>query len=217
MAQTVILRRRGSSQTLEGHANGFFVELVSWQASGKYLASVSYPVSREECDRQNIPQSHRGQIYKSHTVPEICELDEAKRWAAATVREAIGEEVVFADYVEAYCFANEDTLRIWPHVGTDVYRTCAVYEEPTKTVRHARTNVCLIAFPAEGEEPTQFDVDAAARPYAEQVQRAYREYRKDHNQRRSERENRGWLAWLLGEYIKKLPGEVPVNRQSIYA
>ena len=42
------------------------------------------------------------------------------------------------------------------------------------------------------------------------------EFCKEHNQRKSERENRGWLAWLLSEYIKdECDGQRPQKMASI--
>ena len=100
---------------------------------------------------------------------------------------------------EAYCYEPRSSWETWPHIKGDIFRTCAVYEKGTDTIRHARTNVCFVKWD-NGVEG--YDLDAAAAPYRAICERAVAEFKKSHNQRNSDEENKAWLAWLIGEWIK---------------
>jgi hypothetical protein len=73
--------------------------------------------------------------------------------------------------------------------------------------------ICLIAF---NHFQAIIDIDPASKPYREIVRRGLQEFYKEHNQQNSETENKGWLAWLIGEWIKKeVPDQKPIKLPSI--
>jgi hypothetical protein len=143
----------------------------------------------------------------------LATLPEAEKQTIVVIKRLTGRDVQFSTDVEVYCFNDDWTMKHFPHTANDIYVASAVYEQPTDTIRHVPSNVCLITF--QGDR-APFDTDAAAAPYRAECEKAFHEFLLDHNQRKSDRENKGWLAWLLSEYIKDAhPDEKPVKLRTI--
>lgn len=135
--------------------------------------------------------------------------------ARKVIKQLTGVTVELSKDVEHYMYDNAANLRIWPYLADDVYVAACVYEAGSNTIRHVPTNICLIAF-GETLDDAVFDMDAANEPYRELAKKAYKEFCKEHNQRDSERDNRGWLAWILSEYIKgECEGQKPQKMSDI--
>ena len=205
MTEHITLQRQGVAHSLNGSFSKGYIEVVSWQGSvEEWAITISYPSDDWSLGELRGQTAKRERIQKSG-------VGDAKRATERLIREHFGLDVQIADEIEAYCFASEHSLTLWPHIADDLYFTCAVYEQYSDTIRHPRTNVCLIAFDSEH----RFDIDAANKPYREICKRGYAEYQKEHNQRKADHENKGWLAWLIGEWIKDELHEEPVKLQSM--
>lgn len=159
---------------------------------------------------------HSGQVAWSNrsTYTDCTTRDAAKTSALAHIRKTVGFDVEFAQNIEAYCYNTAHECRIWPQVAADIYVLACSFEPATNTIRHEPTNVCLIAF--DGPTAARFDVDRAAVPYRAQIDEAYGEFLKSHNQRMGEYDAKCWLAWLLSEYIKgNHADQRPVRRKYV--
>ncbi len=148
-------------------------------------------------------------------LPKATGLEEAKI-AAGNV---LG--VAFEDEVEAYCYAGEATLRAYPRIKNDVFLACATYEPGTDTIRHEPSNVCLIVF-SEGNHPwghaELYPDDRANLKYSDAVIKACDSYNSNVKAHGLGVERKEWLAWLVSEYIKEMPGQKPkkvrhINRE----
>jgi hypothetical protein len=144
---------------------------------------------------------------------------------------AVNLHLTFAPEIEADQFYFPEDFLMHPHLATDIYRAVAQYEPYSETIRHIPTNVCLIHFrPTATKEAITKDassypvsrgvggwasyaqviavkyanlaVDSANLPYRAIAQKGLEEFFKIHNQTHSDEQNRGWLAWLISEYIK---------------
>ncbi|MEN6537692.1 MAG: hypothetical protein ABFD89_28830 [Bryobacteraceae bacterium] len=204
------LQRQGVSNTLRAHfcpcphGHDWYLELHDYQGRG-FIGELNTP-NCYECFGQ-----HRGQIDWSTSPHGPAEPKPLETVKAAVLKHLPGYE--FAPFVEAYmCYSDAD-LRIWPFLADDVYITCATYEPGSDTIRHQPTNECLVAF--DGPTTARLDIDAATLPYRAKVEEAYLEFLKPFNQRDGERAAKTWLAWLIGEYIKALPGQSPAVLKSM--
>lgn len=189
------LRRQGVGSMLNGtfnpcqHGHPWHLEMHETSAT------LCYP-NCEECQGRK-----RGQIAKTWQ-------ENSRETLKAKIEKHVGMK--FSPNVEAYMYYGADTLRIWPHVASDVYLACATYEPGMDTIRHEPTNICLVAFGSEH----LFDMDAANKPWRAICQKAHEEYLKPHNQRGGERDAKGWMAWLISEWIREAGGK-PVLKKSI--
>ncbi len=189
--EEIILQRQGVSMTLRASCAFGHIQLQS-VGDGKYIWELSYP-SRHDFE----PELLRGQIAAcGKAVP----LDMAKTLVRHAIKEKFGIDAAFSPATEAYCYADAKSLAIWPHIASDIYIAAASYEPNTDTIRHEPSNMCLIAF---GGGSTRFDIDAGAAKYRAVCEECHAEYLKEHNQRNSDIDNKGWLAWLISETIKE--------------
>ena len=207
---------------------GYQSEAVG-RAEGSYPnCHECYPWIRDENGHTNFDKpSHAGQVAWSTNClwrngryrradsrnSRFVDLPTAEKESVAAIHRLTGQEVQFSPDVEVYSFNDNWTLKHYPRTASDIYIATAVYEEYSDTVRHRPSNMCLIAF---NGDHAPFDVDAGAARYRTQCEKAYHEFLLEHNQRKSPRENKGWLAWLLSEYIKDgYPDEKPIKLASI--
>ncbi|RPJ28642.1 MAG: hypothetical protein EHM35_13605 [Planctomycetaceae bacterium] len=158
--------------------------------------------------------------------PDICTVRH-HQLKASTPEDAIVEtgrmmHVEFEPEIEAYMYYNASTYQLYPHLASDVFWTCATYEPGTDTIRHEPTNVCLIVFDDDDHNPLphvikgevgarQYPHDGYNRRWTEQIQKALDSYNSNPEAHGKGRERKEWLAWLVGEYIKDVPGEKPVK------
>lgn len=130
------------------------------------------------------------------------ECRDALVWTIALVTGKVPE---LEPGIEAYMFYNQWMLKNYPHIATDYYWACVTYWPEDGTIRRHATGETLIKFPAQARR--EWDVNHFMHcdevlPYANEIDEAYREYLKDHNHRGQPMDDaRGWLAWLLGEYL----------------
>jgi hypothetical protein len=107
--------------------------------------------------------------------------------------------------IEAYMFYNSATRRIYPHLCSDYYWGVTTYWPEDQTIRLQATGEKLIWFPDPNRREwdlKSFTDNPAALPHNVEIDESYKEYLKDHNHRRQTMEDaRGWLAWLLGEWL----------------
>ena len=181
------LQRVGVSESFKSRLGDKYVELSTWQQTGQYIVKVF-----------QIDEGKETQIMGTH--PKLLTFADAVKVLEDYLNVSVDGRTM------AYCYATDNEKRIWPHIANDVYETCAVYEPETNTIRGAIKNYCLIRW-VDGQP--DFEMDGAAGPYRDICREAYAEYIKPHNQRNSDRENKCWLAWLIGEYIKTRLGEKP--------
>lgn len=135
----------------------------------------------------------------------------AKNQVLSGIERVTGLTCEFSPSIEAYMYYNESTLRAWPYLATDVFVTTACYDPAAGVIRHAATGAPLFAF----EKPYSTAGAPAISAHRELCAKAYQEFLKPHNQRQSERDARGWMAWLIGEWIKDFSSETPVTLPSI--
>jgi len=204
------LQRRGVSHSLQArfaqcpHGESHYVEIQDYQGRA-WLATIHYR-NCAECEGHR----RRGQAHWSnrHCFLETHTVDAAKQQVLNALAGFVKEPVEFSPFIEAYMAYSEHDHRVHPCVRDDRYVLACSYEPGTDTIRHEPTNVCLIAF--DGPMEAVSKLDPAAEPYRCQIEKAYREFTKEHNQRMGEKAAKNWLAWLLSEYIKELPGQSPI-------
>ena len=245
---TIQLQRQGVSCTLRGrflpcpHGHKWHVEFASYQGK-HWLVDVSYP-NCHECYGKVGPEpvwdeggqasfnrwqkqhdewrssARAGQRAYTHTYHSLLN---AKAQTARKIAKLTGEQCGFSADVEAYmCYTEHYSPKgetgNYPYLDSDVYITCATYEPETDTIRHEPSNRCLVAFGSGTDAVVAFD--PGTEPYLPQINSAYTEFLKDHNQRMTKWGGplypKIWMAWLLGEYIKdQCPGETPVKVRRI--
>lgn len=182
---TIQLKRQGVGGTLLARFGDFHIQLDT------YLVTI---------DRAEDPVNSLR--WRNVCRQKVSSHEEAKAVALRVLRNSSGNsEIQFSNFVEAYMYYSDNALRIWPHIATDKYVSCAVYEESTDTIRITPQNYCLIHW--DSSRNPVFDMDGATLPYREIAKRAHDEFSKPHNRRNSDRENKSWLAWLISEYIRR--------------
>jgi hypothetical protein len=159
---------------------------------------------------------------------QICESNRKSYQSARSLREgkvvAIklihkhvsgAADAEFAERTEHYCYATDKELKLWPHIANDVYFTACLYDAASESINLAAKDAAGAVLPPI----IKFDADNRALQllhpnvvqYAEQIDRAIAEFHKEHNQRMGKLHSRGYLAWLLSEYIKDVPHTVAVQ------
>ena len=114
------------------------------------------------------------------------------------IQKHCGESLKFGKETIAYCYAG---LGYAPVEKDDVFFSPVFYCEYSDSVRHAPSNVCLVAFEDGKFDQPKFDVDRAASEYLVHVHRALQcgfhscdtKYGDDYCKRR--------LAWLSGCFL----------------
>lgn len=230
---TIQLQRQGVSHTLRAnfgkcpHGHSWHIKLQDYQGRCTH-GILSYPNCIEcfpplytgpaigSLDFLCLPgnSERHGQVAWSngkdvpHNKPTLACV---KNQVLNGIKKITGLTCEFSPDVEAYMYYSESDLRIWPYLASDVYLATAVYEPLTRAIRHAVTDAVLFTFKADGVTAGTF----ADTPYLDICHRAYLEFLKPHNQRQSERDARGWMAWLIGEWIKDELDETPVRLSSV--
>lgn len=200
--EKIQLRRQGTSKNVNGHLPGG---------------------DRIEIYYHNIHKNFQVKIERTETKSGITTTIPVHTVKAVeTLSEAIAQiekkfNVLFDPEIEAYCYSGSKTLEIWPHLRNDVYITCATYEPGTDSIRHEPSNICLIVFGNEENGPAaqQYTEDPANQNYTVLVQKAIESYNSNVGAHGRGVERKEWLAWLIGQYIKEIPGEKPIRTQSI--
>ena len=140
-------------------------------------------------------------------------LAESEEKAVAAIKRLTGQDVEFSTDIEVYCFNDDWTMSHYPHTASDIYVATAVYNCTNDAIYHVPSGDCLVYFI---KDRVMTAMDEPVAKYAPQVAQALDEYRKDFSRRKSDRENKGWLTWLLSEYIKdNHSGETPAKLRSI--
>lgn len=204
----VHFRRHGVAHWLEIRDKDFYVSAQPHRDKGYYV-EICYPESWPVI-------SKRGQIAFSNDASTLySDLSTARTVIAREIKRIFNLAIEIEDYIEAYMYYDNWTIKDRPYLKNDVYfNVQARYEEGSNTVRKVPENYCLIAWEGSvwdfqtGKMTTgdlnspKFDVDAATLPWRSICEQAHNEFVKSHNQRNSDKENKEWLAWLISEYIK---------------
>lgn len=185
------LQRRGTSQTAQGHLeSGSHIEIGYHHGLKYWFVEVTDYVETDGYERV---------AGTDHIRLNSDSLEEAIIDAEKTLN------VEFSPFIEAYCY---------PCTEGDKYITCAVYEPYSNTIRHAITNVCLVVFHNDigtplphvikGEEGAEmYQHDPANKKYTKQIIEAIGYYNANVGAHGKGEKRKAWLAWLIGEYIKK--------------
>jgi hypothetical protein len=238
---SIQLERQGVSQSLRAsfgacpHGHSWYVTLQDWQGK-RWLCQLYYP-NCPECFNPREPRPEWDQVsnesYEAWKVQDTAwrgrhragqtawsnreafqscaSLDIAKELTLKAIGRIAGCSAKFADKAEAYCCYTDADYRAYPHLAADVFIACATYDPASDTIRHEPTDAVLVQFP--GTATIKYDTTGKYRP---QIERAYVEYAKEHNQRDGATRAKTRFAWLLSEYIKgEHPGETPVEVQRI--
>lgn len=241
---TIQLQRQGVSHSLRAnfgkcpHGHSWHIELQDYQGRcthgilsypnciecfpplyiGPPIGSLDYlrlpGEVQQKLKLEYINSSRHGQIAWSNgkDVPaKNPTLECVKNQVLSGIKRVTGLTCEFSPDIESYMYYSEHDLRIWPYLSSDVYLTTAIYDAENRAVRHAATNAALFTFKADGCTAVTFEDT----PYLDICNRAYLEFLKPHNQRQSERDARGWLTWLIGEWIKDEMSETPVRLSSV--
>ena len=206
------LQRQGVGGTVKLNHPQFYAEAhqinTRYVKKGKGFKSVpSAPWYQVEI--QQSYQDGKFTAWKSiyaprQVTPENCptNLAEVAAFIKAKVKECLDVDVEIATEVKAYMYYTDADRRIWPYISDDVFVNWqAVYEQSTNTIRKYPENYCLIAWEGGDITKPNFNVDAATVEYRHIIEKAHAEFTKNINQRKSDRENKEWLAWLISEWL----------------
>jgi hypothetical protein len=198
------------------HSGGTIVEL-SYPNCSECFDPVR-PTTEGKCfgDIQDEMQSwsrkvRSGQIAASNgKAYRACRsLGEGKAIAVGFIRKHVVNygDVEFDPQIEAYMYHKDSEYAIWPHTEFDIFNAVCQYDVPSETVVHIGTGVPLIRF-----GPNNSAQQLLGTKYCELLEKACAEFSKTHVQKDSELDTRGWLAWLLSEYIRSANPDEPTVR-----
>ena len=237
---TIQLQRQGVSDTVRGwfapcpHGHRWHIEAHPYQKVGWHwelsyanckecFANGPFPDRNDFMDEQGFDrpryieavrkwqsEDHSGQIATSNRelIAETGARQQALDHAAATIAEKIGQPVRFAPDIQAYSYNNTWTLTNYPETRTDVYLLTCSYDPASDTIRHEPSDDILVAF----DGPRMNELLSHKGKYSSQIEKAYHEFLKSHNQRDGEREAKRWMTWLLSEYIREEHGAEGAQR-----
>ena len=214
----IILKRMGSTQNLEtpSYYNlPFSIEIYRHPECDQFLLNMYYSNNKSKWGNDS------GQIaFRSKFPSGSMSVNINKAIAVSKVKEIFGIDIGFSDYVEAYCYIKNpiDKFR------NDIYMACAKYEEESDRIIMVPEDYCLIAW-EDGRMNRNIAIHKKLKPkflvdsdvpvhIRALAKKAHTEFLKDHNQENSDFHNKGWLAWLLSEYIKET-GKEPVRLKEI--
>lgn len=197
------LRRQGVSRSLNArfapcpHGEPWFVSLQEHSIGG-WLVELSYPGCSECFGRKS------GQICASNlsSYRRVADVDEAKDEALALIREHVNARAQWTPETEAYMYYKDSDYSAYPHLVGDSFIAACLYDVAVESIVDV-SGGNLVSF--DGKSCVYFK----DHPWAEQISRACSEFRAEHVQRAGELHSRGWLAWLLSEYIKDNYENVP--------
>jgi hypothetical protein len=233
MGLQIRLRRQGVATTLRrsfapcphGHSWHIQIQDVSGYPQCGVLVELSYPNCSECYDppkpklsdypdyeafyhAQQAWRPKSGQICASNnkTYRSLETIEQGRQVAIELIRNHVPgcKDATFHDRPEAYMFYTASDYRIYRHLHGDRYITPCLYHDDAEEIRLLDGTV-LVSF----RRSTTAMV--CVEGLTDSIRRALRAFRMPVNQRNAQSENRGWLAWLIGEYIKDDRPELPVE------
>jgi hypothetical protein len=204
------LKRRGVADGYEIRNKHFYVEVNSYQGRG-YNVEICYPCVYP--DRRKAGQ----RAFCSYEHGLINTLDEVREVIRAGIKNLFGIKVEIESFIEASFYYPDGYKDIWPIIANDIYYNVqAIYEINSNTIMKTPENTCLISWEGGEIKKPVFDINDATMSYLKICESAHNEFLKDHNQRKTDRENKEWLAWLISERIKSEEEEGdPQKRKAI--
>jgi hypothetical protein len=211
MGLQIRLRRQGVATTLRcwfapcQHGHGWHIQIqdVSGYPRGGVLVELSYP-NCSECYK-----SKSGQICASNnkTYRSLETIEQGRQVAIELIRNHVPgcKDATFHDRPEAYMFYTASDYRIYRHLHGDRYITPCLYHDDAEEIRLLDGTV-LVEFHAGAPR-----VNEQEKVGMTLLRNAVQESLKSCNQRNAQVENRGWLCWLIGEYIKDDNPELPTS------
>jgi len=196
------LRRQGVSETVNGYTKGGIHVEIGYHHGGKYYFCDA--THRAEGTDLRMPT-----YSTKHMKLKAESMDDAIKESGEKLKIEIDPEI------EAYCYSNAKTRELWPRVVDDVYITSATYNAYSDTIRHEPTNVGLIWFGEDGKSEGQQFRDGYNEKWTKQIKNALKSYNSNVEAHGEGVERKEWLAWLVGQYIRELPGEKPMRTQKI--
>lgn len=200
------LQRHGVAGWLETSLGHCFCGAEQWYA---HIFSTTYDGSAsafEVC----YPQCHScfgsksGQRAKT-SYPVKHDHASARQELLDLIHAVTGKRPELEPGIQAYMYYGSKTMEIYPHLVNDYVWGPVTYWPEDRTVRLHATGDVLVYFPDDKSREGQFGfMSSEAIPVLNTcapVDKAYKEYLWEHNHRQPMTDARGWLAWLIGEYL----------------
>ena len=209
----IYLNRQGVSKnfnTSQTKDIDFYIDISEWQGTRKYIAEVSYSGDKKRWPGQDgqtaftIPDRETWRLHQEkYKEPLTFTLETIIKKIEVSILEHFKQKIKISKHIMAYMY-KDNNIGYYDYTLNDFYFSQAVYCTQTDTIR-ATDNTCLIAWSDGDIHKPDFKVDALnyENPrLMKLLKKAHTEFLKECNQRGTDINNKGWLAWLVSEYMK---------------